>query len=651
MKTYLSILVVLLLFLTSTAQNRTYTVRDRYLNKTVKKADQQMIFAESNTLNIPTEFNTAVHKKGNSNITVIPIGTAANAYGYGYAGGQRTILWIDPELDIFVNLHRETHSTYSGNLAIDITYDRGLTFEKNIRVYESTMQGGQYNLDAARYPQGGIYNPPGNTDPQSAYFTFFAPTLDGSNFNWGGYCFGSASLGAQNEKAKQLRTSGDGVYQYIPNGFTITSQKVAWSVDLNQRWYGDELVDYRGHIILNKGLWNNAANDYDYEEFLFDFPTVVSDLPPDIKIAFAPDGETGYIVALADDGSVPFSRGAYYPVVYKTTDGGDTWYYYGGIQLGGINGIKSIVYDWLSDDDIYWFFYDPIPYREEILYTTAFDFDLVVDANGNPHIAVVVGICDGDYAIYIPEYYFAVFDIFSFDGGDTWNAHHLQDLRTLRGYFGAEVTEDNRVNASVSPDGSKVFISWLDTYYNGWEDNNYPDIFCIGIDPLKQKLTPVVNVTEYSDAWAQAYFFVAPQYIFVDGNTYNIPFTYENMNPGDPEQQVTFMYIRDFTFGKNDFMITGVDDIPPDPDYLDISAIYPNPAKDVTRITIEISDKSKLLLEVYDMFGHRVIEKSLGEMIVKKHEFDLNLASLSSGIYTLRISDGVSSDTEKLIVN
>ena len=644
-KSYLLTLLFIAVVFSALAQNPN-TV---YPNQKLKRISREFIFSETVT-NDPTPAYNMFQKSGNSDLTIIPIGSAANAYGYGYAGGQRTIIWVDPVLDIFVNLHRETHSTYSGNLAIDITYDRGNTFQNNIRVYESTMAGGQYNLDAARYPQGGIYNPPGNTNPANAYFAFFAPTLDQSNNNWGGYCFGSANLENPGNWSKQLRTSGDGVYQYIPNGFTITADGVAWAVDLNQRWYNYESVDYRGKIILNRGLWSNASNDYQYDELLIEFPTRYNDLPPDIKIAFAPDGKTGYIVALADDSSVPFSQGAFYPVIFKTTDYGDTWDYYGGIQIGGQNGIESIVYEWLSDQQIYDFFYDPIPYRDEILYTTAFDFDLVVDAKGNPHIAVVVGICDGDYAIYIPEDYMAVFDIFSFDGGDTWNAYHLDNIKTLRGYFGDEVTEDNRVNASITPDGSNLFISWLDTRNFGSEDNNYPDIYCIGIDAMKQKLTQVVNVTSGTDAWAQAYFAVAPHYVFVDGSSYNIPFTYEQMNPNDPEQQVTFMYIKDFKFNSWDFNETGVNNLVIPKASFEIKSIYPIPAHDYLNLEIQLMERSDIQIEVFDVTGQKVLERLLNNYQAGTNRISLNIGMLKAGMYTLQLKTNYTVQSNKFMI-
>ena len=537
-----------------------FAVKEQY-KKTVKaKITEQMVgFELLKTTPITGAQFVPPAATQNRDLTIISIGQSANAYGYGYAGGQKTILWADENLDVFINIHRETASTYSGNLAIDISYDGGLTFENNIRLYESNVSGGTYNIDAARYPQGAIYNPPGNTDPESAYYAYFAPVLDGTNSNdggWGGYGFGTANLINHGDTTKHLRSSrpGEGIWQYIPDGFTVTPLGTALVTDLNQDWTSGSLV-YKDEILMNVGTWDDDENDFEYEEFLIDCETTVDMVrPSNDRVAFGPDGLTGWMVVLNDDGSVPFSEGSIYPQLYQTTDGGESWEDPIYVELGGPDGIEAIVYDWLTDDEIEAFFEPPAPDRDEILYTTAFDFDIVVDIYDNPHIAVVIGIGSGEYSIYTPANYIAAFDIFSPDGGETWDALECGRLITFRGTFG-DLTEDNRINASSTMDGSKVFISWLDTDFEGMEDNNQPDIFCTGYDVVNQMMTPTYNVTEFTDGWLQAYFFVAPQYIFSDEDGYTIPFTYEDMDPNDPAAAVTFMYIQDFLLEDDDFDI------------------------------------------------------------------------------------------------
>jgi hypothetical protein len=496
----------------------------------------------------------------NRDVTIMEIGHSANAYGYGYAGGQKAILWADNELNTFINLHREVggEPNYSGNLNIDISYNRGGTFTNDVRVYTSNISGGTYNTDAARYPQGGIYNPVGNTNLANAYYEFEGANLDGTNGadSWGGYSYGRVNLDDLSDTTKHLRSSdpANGIYQYIPDGFHVTHQGVALLSDLNQDWTSGSLV-WLNQLLLSRGLWNSATNDFDFDRFLIDCVTLPdAGRPAMTRCAFGPDGQTGYVVALGDDGSVPFSQGAEYPIVYKTTDAGETWEDPVGVELGGPDGIDAIVYDWFTDQQLLDFFGEPVPARDEILYTTAFDCDIVVDAFNNPHIAVVIGIGDGAYAIYTPADYIAVWDVTSYDGGQTWTAYNCGTLTTFRGTFG-DLTEDNRVNASIDEGGTKVFISWLDTHFEGVTDNIQPDIFIRGIDYSNFLMTEdVVNVTEYTEGWLQAYFFVAPYYVFEDGGTYTIPFVYEDMDPADPTQPVTFMFVNGYTVTGDDFV-------------------------------------------------------------------------------------------------
>jgi len=591
--------------------------------------------------------------KGTRDLTIFAIGEAANAYGYGYAGGQKTILWVNNDLNCFINLHRETAATYSGNLAIDITLDRGDSFENNVRLYESTISGGDYNIDAARYPQGAIYNPPGNMDPANAYYAYFAPSLDGSNSadSWGSYSYGVGNLVDHGDTTKHFVPSrpADGIYQYIPDGFTITTNNVAMTTDFNQDWTTGT-VEYKGEILMNRGIWNSAENDYEYEEILIECETIDNSRPACDRIAFAPDGMTGWIVALGNNGSIPFTETSYFPILFKTTDGGESWEDPISVSLGGPDGIDQIVYDFLTDAQLEELFEPPIPDRDEIVYTTAFDCDLVVDANGNPHIGVIVGVEGSDPgSIVSAAGFFGAFDITTWDGGENWTAYHFGNCLTFRGDFG-DLSEDNRINISRTEDGYKVFVSWLDTHFEGYEDNIQPDIFCAGIDLMTMMKTETSNVTEFTEAWLQAFFFVAPEYVFDDGDTYTVPFTYEDMDPADPAAPVTFMYISDWSYSQDDFAtLIGVPEATTVSNNLTVAQNYPNPFDQTTVISVELNETEYLSLEVYNLMGQMVYAKDAGQ-VNGSYEFILNADNLNSGVYFYTVRAGETSVSRKMIV-
>ncbi len=538
---------------------RNYTVKPEYRMKVAKALTDKKVDLEpvkslpiTNAKFVPPAHNV------NREVTITAIGHSANAYGY--SGASQTMLWVDNDLNTFINLHREIGGSpnYSGDLNIDISTDRGASFTNDIRVYTSNISGGTYNTDAARYPQGGIYNPVGNTSLDNAYYEFAAPVLDGSNQpdGWGGYCWGRVSLTDFTDTTKHLVSSdpGAGLYLYVPDGMDVTRQGVALFTDKNTDLSSGSPV-YVGSVLATRGIWNETSKEFDFEINMIDLP-MLPDLgsPADAKIAFSADSQTGYIVVLGDDGSVPFSQGAYYPIILKTTDAGETWEDPISIEIGGPDGIDAIVYDWLTDQQIIDFFGEPAPARDEILYTTAFDCDIVVDAFNNLHIGVAIGIGGGTYNIYTPSDYISVWDLTSYDGGQTWMAYMCGSLTTFRGTYG-EISHDNRVNASTDPDRTKVFISWCDTHFESVTDNLQPDIFIRALDfsNFMETDTPV-NVTEYTEAWLQAYFFAAPSFVFVDGSTYTIPFTYQDMEPADPTQPVTYMFVNGYTLTQDDFV-------------------------------------------------------------------------------------------------
>lgn len=167
--------------------------------------------------------------------------------------------------------------------------------------------------NAARYPQGGISNPAGNTDSSLATYAYFCPTLDGSNGgSWGGYGWGANNLTQTNPPSPtQHNTASTGnIYKEIPDAFTIKQNGDVWVA--NENW---DLTagNYTGSLIINKGVFNSSTNDIDYTEFLL--PVLSSgDAINDTKIAFSPDGQTGYICVMSDAGySIPYTN--YHPII------------------------------------------------------------------------------------------------------------------------------------------------------------------------------------------------------------------------------------------------------------------------------------------------------------------------------------------------
>jgi hypothetical protein len=603
-------------------------------------------------------------------VTVVNLGTSANAYSYGYGGGQKSILYSNNDINTVSHFHRRGGSGdpggYSGDLGYDVSFDGGMTWTNNIECYTATNTGGgTYYLDAGRYPNHGIYNPPGNTDPDNAYLTFFAPVLDGSNSAdaWGGYGYGRARFGDLLDTTKHNDTSIPPYYLYIPDAYDVSSTGIVIAVDVNQNWTTGT-VAYMGNLIVARGEWDEGLEDFVFEKSLIDFPVnPATTRPVHVTFAWAPDGMTGWIAVLTDNDMVAplYDLHYFYPVFIKTTDGGLSWSDPIAVQLDGPNGLTGVL-NYLTDQQIADLYEPPAPARDEIPYTTAFDCDLAVDKWGNPHLAVIVGVgASSEYSIISASEYFAAFDIFTTDGGTTWDGYMCGKGNQFRGTFGTDYTEDNRIQIASTHDGKKMFVTWLDTRLEGAEENNAPDIFIRGIDvnmpPMPWYYTVngsmedmPTNVTTFSEAMWQSYFGITSRFVLEDNGTYTVPISYQAMTtPFDPVLPVQYKYIQDFSFTDADFLITSVSE-KENSNISSVSQNYPNPFSQTSTVRVNLEKKAKLSLVVTNIIGQQVMRIERGDVAAGSHDFLIDGSKLSNGIYFYTVYAGNESVTRKMIV-
>jgi hypothetical protein len=592
--------------------------------------------------------------RGTAEVTVVNLGTSANAFGL-YNGG-RTALWADPNLNTVIFTHRLSASPGSGFIGYDVSKDGGNTWTVNNQVFDPNA-GGTAN---ARYPQGVIYNPQGNTIPDSAWFHAFFPTLDNSNPSpptgtWGGY-------GTATEQLDGTDGSQDGwptdppIRQNVPDAMTINPVTgEVWVVEPS--YIGGLATNYTDSLVISRGVFNEATNQFDYEQSLFYAPTVHGETIAgiaDTRIAFAPDGQVGYIMLLADNQEDVFATGlAYYPVLFKTTDGGNTWDESPiTVPLGGPEGMEGIVEDLLTDDQIAELFEPPLPARDEIVYTTAFTSDFAVDYNGNPVISVVIGVAAADpYSIVSAVGFFASYNIFGNDQGEgDWFAVKLGDnLKTFRGTWG-DVDEDNRSQLTTTYDGTVMFFSWLDTDFEGVEDNIQPDIYCAAWDVVNNMYTEVINVTTLSEAWLQAFMGTASYYALTpEDGSYIVPFAYQEMDVTNTANPVQYKYIPDFTITDDMFTIVKANNITTTTSAT-VSQNYPNPFKGTTQISVVLTKQANVSVEVYNIVGQKVYEIPSASFTQGAHKLTIKSDMLKSGVYTYSVKIDGEKISRKMIV-
>lgn len=616
-----------------------------------------------------------VNYKATNALNIIGIGTSANAYSYGFAGGQRSMVCTNDELGVVTNIHRmggalDPEGT-SNNLGYDFSTNWGIDWSVMNEFYLASEHGSTMRL--ARYPQQGIFNPAGNTNPDDAYMVYLAPIINGSGSFFGEYVYGRVRIGDITDTTANFNASnpGAGIYQGVPDGFTVTATGDFWAVDYNVGLGSTGGNEWLQQLLISHGMWNQAEEDYDMTQFLLPCPTLDTTLRPLCgRVEFSPDGQHGYIVVLTDNGNVAISAGqSFYPVLWRTTDYGTTWEGPIEVALAGEEGIWG-VQNFLNVEEIEEL-YDPAPYPDEIPFTTAYDFDLSVDAEGNPCIAVVVGVTsEQPYGIitersaYSGYLYMAPFILHSDAKGNpgSWEGYELGRLQSFRGNYDEELWEDNRIQIARNRSGDRMFVAWLDTDTIISIENNLPDIWVRGYSTNYHSLTyhsetlqdEPQNMTYGSEATFAAHFFALSDEVIYndafDWPTYTLPMVYEVMDymPSDP---VEYRYIQNAFFWEQQFLMG-----PPPPGIIEkestiaaVSEVIPNPATITATFTLGIIRPAVANISIINLTGQR-IRRFSRQLAKGNNTISINVADMPVGLYFCTMQVDGEQITRKIVV-
>ena len=627
-----------------------------------------------------------IKPKSASVVNIITLGTAANALGWGYGSNTLKHMWADNSLKAISMIHRmgpgSTPPSFSGYLGFDHALNYGATagdWSINYQVYAAMLNsGGTYYLDAARYPQGGLYNPEGNTDPTNSYLTYFAANLSYANSGgtWGGYSYGRSHWGTQSDTTKHMDWYSPPPQRYgIADGFTITAQGKAFVID---RGYDANVGAYDDNLFLETGVWNSTTHDFAYTASSLPCVGNLGSFPPTAKVAADPSGKDVWVVAIGNNGGVtPAYDSSYYPIFYHSADGGDTWGAAIPVAIDGTAGLPAIL-NYISEARLAQIF-TPVPPLDQVPHTAMWDADLTVDKWGNPHVLVAVGISGGSFGAYYPDNAgtptfdstMAQFDIYSIDRGTTWCARMVgiqKHYQTPTTSGGSAAPIYARSNISRSHDGTKIFYSWNDTYAASAVDNSNPDIIARGWDLLANKLTNAngldagTNVTFLSNVTGATYGGDQAQEVFEksDGSI-QIPFVCQGPLTGLLlDNAVTFSYVSDFKYLPADFTISGSGPVwgstclfpvgindPIQASTL-TATVYPNPVKGVANVKVTVPQKGNVTIQLTNLVGQTVM--SLTRNIEATETFNLDASQLTAGVYFYTVRQGNQKVTGKIIV-
>ncbi|MBI5219316.1 MAG: T9SS type A sorting domain-containing protein [Bacteroidia bacterium] len=648
MKKLLLIMLALGVIVGANAQGK-YAVKD--LKKmTAMNLSKRIDYKEGPML--PLNPRVRAHSK---DVSSIPIGTSFNVYTV--MDPIAHYLDANPETNTIMFTHRTGGlwgpDVNSGNtLYTKFTSDWGATWDS---VWFLPV------TNRFRYPNGVVYNPPGNTDPTAVSAVITGPKTDGAE--WVATYFGSAKFdGSQYSLVDDPTAADSSLFADINlcsgNGHFHTAGKTTTLADQSNVLYytmfngvyntGTNIVDWSKNYIYN--LWKKRFFSGGAVYWSFNS-----------NLAFAADGMHGYFFTFGNDSlDSPYLTGI--PIVWETFDAGVTWIkqpvYHHFDQLPAIKDRIWPTSNTINLPSDQWVFRPNFPcgaVGEEQAYPG------VVDAYGYLHIAAVV---EGLYSYHADSLAYSysnhpilLFDVYKNDTG--WNAVFIDTIRSgivedVNSGFGTganAVGWEHWINMAKSPDGTKIFVVWTDTDSTIDATNIMPEIRARSWDINANLATPVV---QFTSGIGNFFFLHTSDACLYDGTNYKVPASYLDIYESnqDPDGSQKHYLINGINFTEGDYtnpVCIGCSKTTAMINSDFVSQNYPNPAKGNTTITVNIKDASKINVTVTNILGQKVYETGRNAA-AGACNFTFNTNGWSKGVYFYTVTAGNNKLTKKMMV-
>jgi hypothetical protein len=651
------------------AQNRIATNVTRFgpvtHNSGIKVMDPSVVKpATIPAASVPAKHQSAAKRSGHGNgnsttaICESAIGSAGNQFGTAF--GQKTNLWYNRDLNMIAFIHRAnppsaTSPYTTGFIEYDYSTNGGATWTINQQFLyrDTTWDGVSFQDQRARYPQGGIYNPTGNTDPANAYVTGYGPVTDNAaviNGGWPWHWEGTSGTGSStnNQQLYNIDQASGGLGAIIPQGGTIVK-------NTGETWWSCEGYDgaaYDDTIILSHGIYNGAG-DFDYTFVKIPVPVCIDNsgakLFSNAAVIFNDAGDKGYVVVLGNNwvcntNPADSTMGM---IIFKTTDGGNTW-----------NEIAR------PDHNLV----DQMLLNGGYAYMTSTQLDLAMDRDDGLHIALPVVPFQPGNTIYL-GYEYASWGMFDFSTTDdlSWNICLITKPQTYYGDFGTagsttdpQIQDENRLQISRNWEGSKIFYTWFDTdtAIFGAGLNNFPDCRSVGMDLDGGLWTAEVGHTEFSGTSADgsALFGNVCYYTINDGANENIPFVINTMQAvTGTGQPVNFFYegcaaMSNYVNPGNCVIIDAINGPANASGTFSVSSNYPNPYSGKTSIDVTLAASADVTIEISNAVGQLLNATPYKNLRAGVNTITIDGSALSKGLYFYTVKAGNESVTKTMSV-
>lgn len=624
-------------------------------------------------------------------VTATKFTSSMNAFGVLISESKP--LQYNPAVNAVTFIHRKSptyiasSNSNSGSIVGMISVNLGNTWDSTC-IWTSAV-------NFAHYPQGGIYNPLGNTNKNNAYILGTGAINSGAG--WIGNWYSSKSLnGAGNatpgsdqqahiNAAPVIKQHDMSRYSFtsIDGGFVRSVATIVNDINATtQLAYG-----IRGAAIV-KGIFSAGAFTWSVDSFV---PCVMqrsngskylNDKPLQ---AWSDNGQIGYVAMLGVRCGANPCQKSYQPIVYKTTNSGLSWsllpagLFNNPLLTARLEGIKT------NSNGI-------VPY-----FSTNEGWDATVDINGDLHIAgTIVGAYSShnDSLDYVYSYGTEKYSykstnlkwptIYDFKtkaiGGwevmivDSMYSEGPSGILGEPGYIsnpwtdgsGAKLDYNARIQMSRTPDGKKILYSWSesDSSLLGLRWNAYPNIMMRGYDVSISKVTGTYDITSgVSPVDAVSYFhYMSNKAIGSSSTCIEVPFTCVNAFTGwNGSQPINIYYLKgaqlcppSFSISNMFFSSLGVCSITSSElherkNILQNSfSVYPNPSSGEVVIQFESGNEKTIDAAIIDYTGKVV---KVIKLIAPSgtNTVNLDISGFETGIYLIHLNSGQFSATGKII--
>jgi hypothetical protein len=595
----------------------------------------------------------------------VRMGSSYNVYSV-VSEGPNAVSY-HPEIDAIVFSHRQNFPAPGGSgiISFDVSTDVGATWDTVTKqVTPNLITADGIPINGNRYPNGAIYNPPGNTDPSNAYFVGTGAALwnDPAFGNGWGWEFVASSRFDGSEVNEAYYSTAD-TNIYLSAGMVYTDDAIWYGNYRREQNFAHQLYN---PLIVTKLEFDEGTNSFvrTAKELPLDFSAGVDSSAVEPRVAFAPDGQIGYATILGIDADDTEIYPSWKPIVWKTTDGGDTWEKQARMMYQELDSL--IAWTIPIDGDGDGTSDDPASDSPRVPFMS--QYDIAVDVNGQLHVMASM-LSSTDTATTAADFGFiwagpTSTELFHFIGKESgWEAHRVSDWYNEDGPIGGE-NIDERIHASRTPDGEYVFMTFSKTYYQEIMEempNISPDIYGYAyrvsdehiVRPKNYGLEPGTefNDFEFTDVAAQGYFHMTAPVAILGGEFWDqeLPIVYGiPRDASDDLQPIDYWFLRSAGFDNDEYepLVVSVDE----PKELTSFSIFPNPANAHVTVQFGLEAGTRYQLRLMNAIGQTINVLDDARAFGGLQYFELDASQLTSGLYFVHLQTDTGLSTKKLVV-